>query len=179
MHRYSSSESVPFDSFGAGKGDADRSWDPRGVRPQRLREWRNARLEFAALEQSGSEADAEPDFRDRRIERRGGQLGRDRLERLAPNDDGDDLRRRPLEMRCGCGSAMFGDRFAVTPDIGLGLAEAGRDYSLGWRLTRTGAAGVPDRGAPARKRQPRLGERHRLRYVARERLQADDAVLKQ
>ncbi len=58
---------------------------------------------------------------------------------LAANDDGDDLRRRRLEARFGYGSAMFGNRFTVTPELGLGLSEAGRDYSLGWRLTRAGA----------------------------------------
>ena len=25
----------------------------------------------------------------------------------------------------------------MTPEIGLGLSDAGRDYDLGWRLTRT------------------------------------------
>ena len=30
------------------------------------------------------------------------------------------------------------ERFTGTPEIGLGLSEAGRDYSLGWRLVRAG-----------------------------------------
>ena len=33
---------------------------------------------------------------------------------------------------------MFGDRFTGAPEIGLGRSEAGRDYSVGWRLTRSG-----------------------------------------
>ena len=75
----------------------------------------------------------------------GGSSGRDALlargtlAGLAANDDSDDLRRRRLEARFGYGSTMFGNRFTGTLEIGLGLSEAGRDYSLGWRLTRAGA----------------------------------------
>ena len=36
----------------------------------------------------------------------------------------------------GIGFSAFGDRFTSTPQTGLGLSDAGRDYSLGWRLTR-------------------------------------------
>ena len=32
---------------------------------------------------------------------------------------------------------MFEGQFTGTPEIGLSLSEAGRDYSLGWRLTRS------------------------------------------
>ena len=34
---------------------------------------------------------------------------------------------------------MFGDRFTGTPEIALGLSQAGRDYSLGWRMVNAGA----------------------------------------
>ena len=27
----------------------------------------------------------------------------------------------------------------MTPELGLGLSDAGRDYGAGWRLTRTGS----------------------------------------
>ena len=59
--------------------------------------------------------------------------GRDRL---AANDNGDGRRR--LEARFGYGFGMFGGQFTSTPEIGLGLSEVGRDYRLGWRLTRAG-----------------------------------------
>ena len=42
-------------------------------------------------------------------------------------------------MRYGYGSPAFGDRFTSTPEIGVGLSGAGRDYSLGWRLVHAGA----------------------------------------
>ena len=42
----------------------------------------------------------------------------------------------------------------MTPEIGLGLSEAGRDYSLGWRLTRTGSgAGSLELSLEARQRE--------------------------
>ena len=72
-----------------------------------------------------------------------GLLARETLEGLAANDPGsgsgtggDDLERQRMEARFGYGFAMFGDRFTGTPEIGLGLSQAGRDYSLGWRLVR-------------------------------------------
>ena len=72
-------------------------------------------------------------------------LERTTLAGLAANDNGDDLRQRRLEARFGYGFAAFGDRFTATPEIAIGLSDAGRDYSLGWRLTRGGKA--PDGGA--------------------------------
>ena len=66
-------------------------------------------------------------------------LGRDTLEGLAANDDG--AGRRRLEARFGYGFAMFGGGFTGTPEIGLGQSEAGRDYSVGWRLTRAAGSG--------------------------------------
>ena len=64
-------------------------------------------------------------------------LSRTTLEGLAANDNGNGRRR--LEARFGYGFSVLGDRFTMTPEIGLGLSEAGRDTSLGWRLTRTGS----------------------------------------
>ena len=64
-------------------------------------------------------------------------LGRDTLEGLAANDDG--AGRRRLEARFGYGFAMFGGGFTGTPEIGLWQSEAGRDYSVGWRLTGAGS----------------------------------------
>ena len=64
-------------------------------------------------------------------------LSRGTLAGLAANDDGaDDLRRRRLEIDFDYGFSAFGDRFTWTPQIGVGLSDAGRDYRLGWRLTR-------------------------------------------
>ena len=42
--------------------------------------------------------------------------------------------RRRLEARLGYGFPLLGDRLVGTPEIGLGLSDTGRDYSLGWRL---------------------------------------------
>ena len=67
-------------------------------------------------------------------------FGRTALTGLAANDNGDDLHQRWLEARFGYGLAAFGDRFTATPEIAIGLSNAGRDYSLGWRLVRDGEA---------------------------------------
>ena len=64
-------------------------------------------------------------------------LSRTTLEGLAANDNGEGRRR--LEARFGYGFGMFEGQFTGTPEIGLGLSEAARDYSLGWRLTRAGS----------------------------------------
>ena len=71
---------------------------------------------------------------------------------LAANDPGlgsgaggDELRQRRLEARFSYGFAAFDDRFTSTPEIAVGLSNAGRDYSLGWRLAR--GAGGPDGSA--------------------------------
>ena len=61
-------------------------------------------------------------------------LGSGALAGLAANDDGDELDRRRFEAKLGYGLAVFGGRFMGTPEIGLGLSDAHRDYSLGWRL---------------------------------------------
>ena len=57
------------------------------------------------------------------------------MEGLGANGNGGSGR---LEGRIGYGLAVFGDRFTGTPEIGFWLSDSGRDYSLGWRLTREG-----------------------------------------
>ena len=81
-----------------------------------------------------------------------GLLSRGTMAGLAANDNGDGRRRR--EVKFGYGFGMFEGRFTGTPEIGLGLSEAGRDYSLGWRLTRAGSgAGSLDLSVEARRRE--------------------------
>ena len=65
-------------------------------------------------------------------------LSRVTLEGLATNDDGgkDDLKSQRLDFQLGYGLLAFGDRFVLTPELGLGLYDSGRDYSIGWSLTR-------------------------------------------
>ena len=79
-------------------------------------------------------------------------LSRTTLEGLAANDNGDERRR--LEARFGYGFRMFEGQFTGTPEIGLGLSEASRDYSLGWRLTRArSGAGSLEFSVEARRRE--------------------------
>ena len=81
-------------------------------------------------------------------------LSRGTMAGLVANDNGDALRQRRLEVRLGYGLPAFEGRFTGTPEIGLGLSEAGRDYSLGWRLTRAGSgAGSLDLSVEARRRE--------------------------
>ena len=66
-------------------------------------------------------------------------LGRGTLAGLAANDNGDGggddaFGNRRLELRMGYGFSTFGDRFTSTPELGLGLSDSTREYSLGWRL---------------------------------------------
>ena len=72
-------------------------------------------------------------------------LSRTTLEGLAANDDGaggnDELKSRRLELKFGYGLSAFGDRFTWTPEVGVDLSDAGRDYSLGWRLVRGAGSG--------------------------------------
>ena len=88
-------------------------------------------------------------------------LSRDTLGGLAANDDDNDNGggRRRLEARFDYGIGTFGDRFTMTPEIGLGLSQAGRDYSLGWRLTRAGSgAGSLELSLRARRRESANGD---------------------
>ena len=69
-------------------------------------------------------------------------LGRGPFAGLAANDNAeDDLRQRRLEIGLGYGFSAVGDRFTSTPEIGFALTDTGRDYRLGWRLTREERAG--------------------------------------
>ena len=85
-------------------------------------------------------------------------LGRETLAGLAANDNGDgrgdELAQRRFEMKLGYGLAAFGDRFTMTPEIGLRFSNAGRDYSLGWRLAReAGYGGALELSMEARRRE--------------------------
>ena len=64
-----------------------------------------------------------------------GLLRRDTLAGRLANDDGNELARQRFDVRLGYGLAAYGDRFTMTPEIGYGMSETGRDWSLGWRLT--------------------------------------------
>ena len=72
-------------------------------------------------------------------------LQRGTMTGLAANDNnggGDDLANRRFEMKLGYGLPASGDRFTATPEAGAGLWNGGRDYSLGWRLTRENRGGI-------------------------------------
>ena len=61
-------------------------------------------------------------------------LSRPTMAGLAANDDEAAPRSRRLDARLGYGFPLLGDRLIGTPELGLGLSDTGRDYSLGWRL---------------------------------------------
>ena len=87
-------------------------------------------------------------------------LGRGSLAGLAANEPGNELGERRLEARFGYGLPAFSGRFTSTPEIAVGLSDAGRDYSLGWRLVRGGD--TPDGSAlelavEARRRESASG----------------------
>ena len=68
-------------------------------------------------------------------------LNRVTLEGLAANnDDGskDNLKHQRLEVQLGYGFTVFGDRFTLIPELGLGFYNTGRDYRIGWNLKRPG-----------------------------------------
>ena len=71
-------------------------------------------------------------------------LSRVTLEGLAANDGDDDLKNQRLEFKFSYGLLAFGDRFTLTPELGLGLYDSGRDYRIGWRLTRLVETGAFD-----------------------------------
>ena len=58
----------------------------------------------------------------------------------AEEDEGP--RGRRLEARLRYGLGVFDDRWTMTPELGLGLSDTGREYSLGWRLTERVVAGL-------------------------------------
>ena len=103
---------------------------------------------------------------------------------LAANDPGlgsgaggDELRQRRLEARFSYGFAAFDDRFTSTPEIAVGLSNAGRDYSLGWRLargpgSRSGAGG----GGPAGSALELAVEARRRESTANRRMPPEHAL---
>ena len=62
-------------------------------------------------------------------------LSRVNLEGLAANDDeGNGLTHQRLDLQLSYGVLALGDRFPLTPELGLGLYNSGRDYRIGWSL---------------------------------------------
>ena len=84
-------------------------------------------------------------------------LERGTLAGLAANDGGAEhrglLASRRLGLRFGYGLAAFGGRFTSTPGLGFERSAAGRDYRLGWRLSRGGRAGALDLSLEATRRE--------------------------
>ena len=78
-----------------------------------------------------------------------------------------DLLSRRLDIKFGYGLAAGGGRFASIPEIGFGLSDTGRDFSLGWRLAgdRSGGGGAFQLSAEARRHETDGGNRppeHRI-----------------
>ena len=84
-------------------------------------------------------------------------LGRETLADLAANDNGFESRR--LEATLGYGLPAFGGRLTATPELGLGLADTGREWRLGWRLgpARSGPASF-ELGLAATRTEPAGGD---------------------
>ena len=78
------------------------------------------------------------------------------LQGLADNDSSgnDHLENQRLELQLSYGFLAFGDRFTLTPELGLGLYDSGRDYLLGLRLTPAGAADTLDFSFEVIRREP-------------------------
>ena len=62
---------------------------------------------------------------------RAGTLGAADADRGEPD-------RQHLEAKLGYGFALFDGRFTMSPEAGFGVSDAGRDFILGWRLSREG-----------------------------------------
>ncbi len=82
------------------------------------------------------------------------------LARPAANQPGIGYGEPRIEARFAYGLPAFGGRFTSTPEIGVGISDAGRDYILAWRLVRGGDA--PDGSAleiavEARRRESASG----------------------
>ena len=68
--------------------------------------------------------------------------------------DGSGRQQRRFEARFGYGIAAFDGRVTVTPEAGFGFSDAGRDFSLGWRLSPEGAgAGSLELAVEATRRE--------------------------
>ena len=69
-------------------------------------------------------------------------LSRVNLEGLAANDDeGTGLQHQRTDLRIRYGFLALGDRFPLTPELGLGLYNSRRDYRIGWSLARLAEGG--------------------------------------
>ena len=80
-------------------------------------------------------------------------LGRQTLADLAANDDGFESRR--LELKLGYGFPALGDRFTSTPEFGVALSDAAREYRLGWKLGLVpGGASSFELGVEATRTEP-------------------------
>ena len=75
--------------------------------------------------------------------------------RMTANDGGNERQPPRLEARFGFGLPALGDRFTSRPEVAVGLSDAGRDYSLGWRLAsgRRADGGVLELTVEARRRE--------------------------
>ena len=72
-------------------------------------------------------------------------LSRVNLEGLATNEDeGNGLQHQRTDLQLSYGFLAFGDRFTLTPELGLGLYSSGRDYRIGWSLARLAEGGSFD-----------------------------------
>ena len=68
--------------------------------------------------------------------------------------DRNDLQHGRFEARFGYGLGAFGGRFTMTPEVGVNVSDAGRGYSLGWRLSHEGiGAGSLELDFEARRRE--------------------------
>ena len=82
-------------------------------------------------------------------------LGQRHLAGLAADDGVNELANRRLELRLGYGFGVMKDRFTLTPEFGLGLAEGSRDYRLGWLLgLARGGAGALELTLEATRGEP-------------------------
>ena len=71
-------------------------------------------------------------------------FGQGPLAGLAAGDiggGGDALAQRGFGIRLGYGLSALGDGFTSKPELGFGLSNGQRDYSVGWRLVREGRYG--------------------------------------
>ena len=68
-------------------------------------------------------------------------LERTTLAGLGAEED-DSLSARRLDARVGYGFAVFDDRYTATPELGLGLSDAGRELRLGWPLAERVSSGL-------------------------------------
>ena len=70
-------------------------------------------------------------------------LSRVNLEGLAAanEDEGNGLTHQRLDLQLSYGFLALGERFNLTPELGLGLYNSGRDYRIGWSLKRLAETG--------------------------------------